>query len=255
MTDFTVYNFHLGTAAQGSSSFDPDDVMTRRNEIFESLFADFGTLSVYPDLEMSVPLPIEAVHNREIIMFYLGDPGTETGTSNCMVIIDNRRDMECILIQRKRSAFNGNTDKIAEMLQRSFNLRLSHEHLRIHIPFPAQPRVAEAIDKVDDVFGKMNRSMMIRTDAAEDGILTGLDVSDPRLQFFLAANAKSGKLDMTAGLKTYYDYGNKLHRTRSIDDRIATMTARDFEGGVSSDTYSYVIQQINDPTACAKTAP
>ena len=308
MTNFTVYTFQFGPIVPGPNSlpfpleFDPDEVMTRKNEIFETLFADLDALEIYPDKESNVPLPIEAVHNKNIIMFYLGDPKTvtlikkegkrflskpDTTTPNCMVIIDNRHEEQRILIQRKRDVFNGNTDKIAAMLQQSFNRKLSKEHLymeigheyppvvfwnyiksqpqgiksiKLYIPFPNLPRVAEEIDKVDDVFEQMNSdyhsSMVIQIDAAEGGILTGLDENDPRLQYFLAANAKCGKyaLVKAAGRKSYYECGKKDHMSQPLDDKIAKMTANDFAGDIWADTYAYVGEQIKDPAAFAKIA-
>lgn len=306
MINFTVYTFQFGPIVPGPNTlpfpleFDPDEVMTRKNDIFENLFADLDELKIYPDKKSTVPLPIEAVHNKNIIMFYLGDPRPvtlikkegkrflnkpDTTSPNCMIIIDNRHDEQRILIQRKRSVFNGNTDKIATMLQQSFNRKLTTEHLYIEIgheyppvvfwnyiksqpqgiksiklciPFPNLPRVAEEIDKVDDIFEQMNSdyhsSMVIQIDAAEGGILTGLDENDPRLQYFLSANAKCGRyaLVKAAGRKTYYVCGKKDHMSQSLDDKIAKLTANDFVGDMWGDTYAYVGEQIKDPATTTK---
>lgn len=80
-------------------------------------------------------------------------------------------------------------------------------------------------------------------------MLTGLDENDPRLQYFLAANAKCGRyaLVKTAGRKTYCECGKKDHMSQQVDDRVARMTANDFAGELWSTTYSYVAEQIKDP--------
>lgn len=301
MINFRDYTYQFGPIVPGPNSlpfpmdFDPDEVMKRKNEIFEALFADLDALEIYPAKDSTVPLPIEAVHNKNIIMFKLGDPRQvtlikkegkrfqdkpDTTSPHCMIILDNRHNEQRILIQCKRNVFNGNTDKIAAMLQLSFNRKLSKEHLymeigheyppvvfwnyiksqpqgiksiRLCIPFPNLPRVSDEVDNVDEIFEKMNNdyhsSMVIQIDAAEGGILTGLDENDPRLQYFLAANAKCGKyaLVKAAGRKSYYECGKKDHMTQQLDDRIAKMTANDFAGELWSTTYSYVAEQIKDP--------
>lgn len=299
MINFRVYTYQFGPIVPGPNSlpfpieFDPDEVMTRKNELFESLFADLDALEIYPDKESMVPLPIEAIYNKNIIMFKLGDPKTvtlikkegkrfqdksDTTSPHCMIIIDNRHGEQRILIQRKRDVFNGNTDKISAMLQFSFNKKLSKEHLymeigheyppvvfwnyiksqaqgiksiKLFIPFPNLPRISDEVDNVDKVFEQMNNdyhsSMVIQIDAAEGGVLTGLDENDPRLQYFLAANAKCGRyaLVKAAGRKSYYECGKKDHMSQQLDDRIAKMTANDFAGELWDTTYSYVADQIN----------
>ena len=301
MVNFRVYTYQFGPIVPGPNSLpfplecDPDEVMKRKNEIFEMLFADLDSLEIYPAKDSTIPLPIEAVHNKSIIMFKLGDPRpvtlikkegkrfqdkSDTTSPHCMIIIDNRHNEQRILIQSKRDVFNGNTDRIAAMLQFSFNRKLSKEHLymeigheyppvvfwnyiksqpqgiksiKLCIPFPNLPRVSDEVDNVDKVFEQMNNdyhsSMVIQIDAAEGGVLTGLDENDPRLQYFLAANAKCGRyaLVKAAGRKSYYECGKKDHMSQQLDDRIAKMTANDFAGELWDTTYSYVADQIKDP--------
>lgn len=305
MTNFTVYTFQFGPIVpapgdlQFPIEFDPDKVMENKNETFEKLFEDLDNLAIYETKDSTTPLPIEAVRNKEIIMFYLGDPTPITivkkdgkvfynkqDTTNpyCMVIIDNRSTMQRIFIQGKKGVFNSNTDRIAEMLQRSFNRVLSKDHLYIEIgheyppvafwnyiksqpqgiksvklwiPFPNLPRVAETVDQVDDVFEKMNSdfhsSMMIQIDAAEGGILTGLDENDPRLKYFLEANAKCGKYAMVkaAGRRAYYPCGKKDHLSQPMDDKVAGYKANDFNGDMFGDEYKFLLEQIADQTRLA----
>lgn len=305
MINFPVYTFQFGPIVPAPDSlqfpidFDPDEVMTRKNQIFENIFADLENLAIYEDKDSTMPLPIEAVRNKEIIMFYLGEPKNinivkrnaghfldtkDTTYPNCMIIIDNRSTMQHIFIQKKKAVFNGNTDKIAEMLQRSFNRVLSKEHLymeigheyppvafwnyiksqpqgiksiKLWIPFPNLPRIAENIDKVDTVFEQMNNdyhsSMVIQIDAAEGGILTGLDENDPRLKYFLEANAKCGKYAMVkaAGKRAYYPCGKKDHMSQPMEDKMAGYKANDFQGDMFGHEYEYLLDQLKDPNRLA----
>lgn len=305
MINFPVYTFQFGPIVPAPDSlqfpldFDPDEVMARKNTIFEKLFTNMDNLAIYEDWDSTTPLPTEAVRNKEIIMFYLGEPKpisivrrknghfqdtSDTTYPYCMIIIDNRSSMQRIFIQKKRSVFNGNTDKIAEMLEGSFNRILPREHLymeigheyppvafwnyvnsqpqgiksvKLWIPFPNLPRIAENIDKVDDIFERMNKdyhsSMIIQIDAAEGGILTGLDENDPRLKYFLEANAKCGKFAMVkaAGKRAYYPCGKKDHMSQPMDDRVAGYRSDDFSSDMFGDEYRFLLEQLSDPNRLA----
>lgn len=80
MVNLPVYTFQFGPIVPAPDSlqfpidFAPDEVMTRKNQIFEDIFADLENLAIYENKDSTIPLPIKAVRNKEIIMFYLGEP-------------------------------------------------------------------------------------------------------------------------------------------------------------------------------------
>lgn len=299
MAKFILYTYQFGPIVPGPDSlpfkvdFNTEEVMAKKNELFERLFADFNALCLRDGKELE-DLPLEGANNKQFIIFHLGDPkkvsldknvngkfvkSFDTTSPHCMILIDNRKDVQRIYIEKKRAAFGGNTDRIAKILQSSFNTKLRNEHLyieigheysenafwkfikskplgiksiRFYIPYPNLPRISDQVLDVDEKLVQLNKrhnsQTLLQMDAAKDGILAGLDPEDPTLQRLLKASARSGKYVPVkpVGQKGYTLCGKKSHLSVELPDKISQLKAEDFKGDLFGNNIEYIADLLGE---------
>lgn len=291
MAKFIVYTYQFGPIVpeeqmlpfEPETPIDADALMARKGEIFEQIFADFKRVRIFEGKESEPKmLPIEGVNNKQFILFHLGDPkqialeeiseegkfvhSSAPSAPHCLIIIDNRKDVQRIYIEKKRAAFNANTDSIAKILERSFNCQLRKEHLymkinheysstafwkfirsRPHgiksiifkIPYPNLPRVS---DNVEELLKKLNKSAnsdaTLKLEAAKKSILSGVTPDNPYINGLVEASAQSGAVISVkgAGDGGYTQCGKKEHKKMDLPERISNLSQEDFRGGLFNNT-------------------
>ena len=301
MAKFILYTYQFGPIVPGPESipypldFNPDEIMAKKNELFEGLFADFNALCLRDGKESEEqPLPLEGANNKQFIIFHLGDPKKvslhknvngkfvktfDTTSPHCMILIDNRKDIQRIYIEKKKAAFGGNTDRIARILEHGFNAKLRNEHLymeigheysenafwdyikskplgiksiRFYIPYPNLPRVSDAVLRVDENIVQLNKrhnsQALLQMDAAEGGILAGLTPENADIQGLLSSNARAGKYVpvQPVGQKSYTLCGKKSHLSVDLPDKMSQLTAEDFKDHLFGDNMEYIANHLSN---------
>lgn len=285
MAKFIVYTYQFGPIVpdkqmlpfEPETPIDADALMARKGEIFEQIFADFKRVRIFEGKESEPKmLPIEGVNNKQFILFHLGDPkqidleeiseegkfvhSSAPSAPHCLIIIDNRKDVQRIYIEKKRAAFNANTDSIAKILERSFNCQLRKEHLymkinheysstafwkfiqsRPHgiksiifkIPYPNLGRISDTRRLLAEVNRSVNSDATLKLEAAKRGILSGVTPDNPYISGLVEASAQSGAIISVkgAGDKGYTKCGEKEHKNMDLPERISNLTQEDFSNG------------------------
>ena len=285
MAKFIVYTYQFGPIVpdkqmlpfEPETPIDADALMARKGEIFEQIFADFKRVRIFEGKESDPKmLPIEGVNNKQFILFHLGDPkqiaieeiseegkfvhSSAPSAPHCLIIIDNRKDVQRIYIEKKRAAFNANTDSIAKALERSFNCQLRKEHLymkinheysstafwkfiqsRPHgiksiifkIPYPNLGRISDTRRLLAEVNKSVNSDATLKLEAAKRGILSGVTPDNPYISGLVEASAQSGAIISVkgAGDKGYTKCGEKEHKNMDLPERISNLTQEDFSNG------------------------
>lgn len=285
MAKFIVYTYQFGPIVpdkqmlpfEPETPIDADALMARKGEIFEQIFADFKRVRIFEGKESDPKmLPIEGVNNKQFILFHLGDPkqialeeiseegkfvhSSAPSAPHCLIIIDNRKDVQRIYIEKKRAAFNANTDSIAKALERSFNCQLRKEHLymkinheysstafwkfiqsRPHgiksiifkIPYPNLGRISDTRRLLAEVNRSVNSDATLKLEAAKRGILSGVTPDNPYISGLVEASAQSGAIISVkgAGDKGYTKCGEKEHKNMDLPERISNLTQEDFSNG------------------------
>ena len=168
--------------------------------------------------------------------------------------------MQRIYIEKKRAAFNANTDSIAKILERSFNCQLRKEHLymkinheysstafwkfiqsRPHgiksiifkIPYPNLGRISDTRRLLAEVNRSVNSDATLKLEAAKRGILSGVTPDNPYISGLVEASAQSGAIISVkgAGDKGYTKCGEKEHKNMDLPERISNLTQEDFSNG------------------------
>lgn len=301
MARFIIYTYQFGPIVPGPDSihfpldFNPNEIMAKKNELFEGLFADFNTLCLWDGKESEeLPLPLEGIINKQFISFHLGDPKKvplekivdgkfvktfDTTSPHCMILIDNRKDIQRIYIEKKKAAFGGNTERIAKILEYSFNAKLRNEHLymeigheysentfwdyikskplgiksiRFYIPYPNLSRVSDAVLRVDENIVQLNKrhnsQTLLQMDAAEGGILAGLTPDNPDIQGLLSSNARAGKYVpvQPVGQKSYTLCGKRSPLSVDLPDKMSQLTAEDFKDHLFGDNMEYIASLLGN---------
>ena len=285
MAKFIVYTYQFGPIVpdkqmlpfEPETPIDADALMARKGEIFEQIFADFKRVRIFEGKESEPKmLPIEGANNKQFILFHLGDPkqidleeiseegkfvhSSAPSAPHCLIIIDNRKDVQRIYIEKKRAAFNANTDSIAQILERSFNSQLRKEHLymkinheysstafwkfiqsRPHgiksiifkIPYPNLGRISDTRRLLAEVNRSVNSDATLKLEAAKRGILSGVTPDNPYISGLVEASAQSGAIISVkgAGDKGYTKCGEKEHKNMDLPERISNLTQEDFSNG------------------------
>lgn len=290
MAKFIVYTYQFGPIVpekhtlpfEPETPIDTDALMARKGEIFEQIFADFKRVHIFEGRK-SYPkmLPIEGVNNKQFIIFHLGDPKrihletiSEEGrfvhsfaasAPHCLIIIDNRKDVQRIYIEKKRGAFNANTDRIAENLEGSFNCQLRKEHLYMkinheysstafwdfiqshecgikslifQIPYPNLPRVSDYIKILKELNKSLKCETRLKLEAAKGGILSGVTRENPHINGLVEASAHSGATISVkgAGDKNYTPCGKKDRKWVELGNDFSRLTQENFSSGLFNDS-------------------
>lgn len=290
MAKFFVYTYQFGPIVpeeqtlpfEPETPIDADALMARKGEIFEQIFADFKRVRIFEGRESDPKvLPIEGVNNKRFIIFHLGDPkqihldtiseegrfvhSSALSVPHCLIIIDNRKDVQRIYIEKKRGAFNANTDRIAETLERSFNCQLRKEHLymkinheysstafwnfirsRQHgikslifqIPYPNLPRVSDYIKILQELNKSLKCETRLKLDAAKGGILSEVTRENPHINGLVEASAQSGATISVkgAGDKNYTSCGKRDRKWVELDNSFSRFTKEDFRNDLFNDS-------------------
>lgn len=291
MAKFIVYTYQFGPIVpekqtlpfEPETPIDTDALMARKGEIFEQIFADFKRVRIFEGKESDPKmLPIEGVNNKRLILFHLGDPkriplvtiseegkfvnSSAPSAPHCLIIIDNRKDVQRIYIEKKQAAFNANTDRIAKALERSFNCQLRKEHLYMkinheysstafwdfikshecgikslifQIPYPNLPRVSDYIKVLKDLNKSLKCETILKLDAAKEGILSGVTRENPHINGLVEASAQSGATISVkgAGDKNYTLCGKKDRKCVELDNSFSGLTQEDFSNNLFNDSY------------------
>lgn len=285
MAKFIVYTYQFGPIVpdkqmlpfEPETPIDADALMARKGEIFEQIFADFKRVRIFEGKESEPKmLPIEGVNNKQFILFHLGDPkqialeeiseegkfvhSSAPSVPHCLIIIDNRKDVQRIYIEKKRAAFNANTDSIAKILERSFNCQLRKEHLymkinheysstafwnfiqsRPHgiksiifkIPYPNLARVSDTVQELLKVNKSVNCDAILKLEAAKESILSGVTPDNPYINGLVEASSQSGAIISVkgAGDRGYTKCGKKEHKKMDLPEGISNLTQENFSNG------------------------
>lgn len=285
MAKFIVYTYQFGPIVpeeqmlpfEPETPIDADALMARKGEIFEQIFADFKRVRIFEGKESEPKmLPIEGVNNKQFILFHLGDPkqidleeiseegkfvhSSAPSAPHCLIIIDNRKDVQRIYIEKKRAAFNANTDSIAKILERSFNCLLRKEHLYMkinheysstafwnfiqsrplgikslifQIPYPNLGRISDTRRMLAEVNKSLRSNARLKLDAAKGGILSGVTPDNPYINGLVEASAQSGAIISVkgAGDRGYTQCGKKEHKKMDLPEGISNLTQENFSNG------------------------
>lgn len=291
MTKFIIYTYQFSPLLTIFDTVEESTAaMQRKNEIFEELFTDFKSLRITQGEGAAKRVyPLEGVNNKQFILFHIGDPKkvplhkivdgkfvdtSDTTSPHCMVLIDNRKDVQRIYIEKKMSAFRGKTDRVAKILQENFNILLTEKHLRMDIgneyreqvfwsfislhekdirsiefflPYPNLPRVS---DNVAEVLKEMqvdyNCSMNVRMNAPENGRMSLPNQSDKRMRYFVTADAIGGvpikvKLD---GQRGFSECGKHVYKSVDLPDNVSQLKEEDFNSSQREATIAYLINLL-----------
>lgn len=292
MAKFIIYTYQFSPLLTLFDTVEESTAaMEQKNEIFEELFTDFKSLRITQgEGSAKRTYPLEGVNNKQFILFHIGDPKrvplhkivdgkfvdtSDTTSPHCMVLIDNRKDVQRIYIEKKMSAFRGKTDRVAQILQDNFNALLAEKHLRLDIgneyreqvfwnfismhaeeirsieffiPYPNLPRVS---DNVAEVFKEMqvdyNCSMNVRMNAPGNGRMSLPNQSDKRMRYFVTADARGGvpikvKLDGQRGI---CECGKNVHQSVDLPDKVSQLKAEDFNESQIKAIIAYLISLLN----------
>ena len=294
MAKFIIYTYQFSPLLTLFDSVEESEAaMKRKNEIFEELFADFNSLCLTNGRrEVSKrSLPLEGVNNKQFILFHLGDPKrvplekivdgkfvntSDTTSPHCMILIDNRKDIQRIYIEKKATAFQGKTDRIARCLQLNFNKLLSKKHLSMiirheysersfwdyvttrakkiksvefFIPYPNLPRVSDNVNEyLKEIATDYNSNLKLRLEASVFGRIGDLNPSDERLQAFAKTNARSGvpiKIG-EEGVKGLIHCGKNVYQSVELPDQMSQLKAEDFQGDLFGNNMEYIASLLHN---------
>lgn len=294
MAKFIIYTYQFSPLLTLFDSVEESEAaMKRKNEVFEELFADFNSLCLTNGRGKASrrSLPLEGVNNKQFILFHLGDPKrvplekivdgkfvntSDTTSPHCMILIDNRKDIQRIYIEKKATAFQGNTDRIARFLQLNFNHLLSKKHLSMiirheyserlfweyvtthakkiksiefFIPYPNLPRVSDNVNEgLREIATDYNSNLKLRLEAPALGRIANLDPGDERLQSFAKTNARSGvpiKIEQE-GIKGFIQCGKNVYQSIELPDKMSQLTEEDFKDHLFGDNMEYIANHLGN---------
>ena len=277
MAKFIIYTYQFSPLLTlFNSEEESTAAMERKNEVFEELFTDFESLRITQGEGAAKRVyPLEGVNNKQFILFHIGDPKrvplhkivdgkfvdtSDTTSPHCMVLIDNRKDVQRIYIEKKMSAFRGKTDRVAKILQNRFNALLYDKHLRLDIgneyreqvfwnyismhaeeiqsiefflPYPNLPRVSENVEEVlNEMQVDYNCSLNVRMNALGNGRMSLPNQSDKRMRYFVTADARSGVPIKVKryGERGFSECGKHVYQSVDLPDDVSQLKEEDFKG-------------------------
>lgn len=293
MAKFIIYTYQFSPLLTLFDTVEESTAaMERKNEIFEELFTDFKSLRITQgEGSAKRTYPLEGVNNKQFILFHIGDPKrvplhkivdgkfvdtSDTTSPHCMVLIDNRKDVQRIYIEKKMSAFRGKTDRIAKILQENFNVLLAEKHLRLDIgneyreqvfwnyismhakeiqsieffiPYPNLPRVSEYVEEVlNEMQVDYNCSLNVRMNAPGNGRMSLPDQSDKRMRYFVTADARSGVPIKVKryGERGFSECGKNVYQSMDLPDNVSQLKEDDFNSSQREATIAYLTNLLKE---------
>lgn len=293
MAKFIIYTYQFSPLLTLFDTVEESTAaMERKNELFEELFTDFKSLRITQgEGSAKRTYPLEGVNNKQFILFHIGDPKrvplhkivdgkfvdtSDTTSPHCMVLIDNRKDVQRIYIEKKMSAFRGKTDRIAKILQENFNVLLAEKHLRLDIgneyreqvfwnyismhakeiqsieffiPYPNLPRVSEYVEEVlNEMQVDYNCSLNVRMNAPGNGRMSLPDQSDKRMRYFVTADARSGVPIKVKryGERGFSECGKNVYQSMDLPDNVSQLKEDDFNSSQREATIKDLINLLGE---------
>lgn len=227
------------------------EIMSKKQEIFGDVFTNENLVFKNKNLEFSHRL----LYNRDdIIVFRLANRKYQNLEENfsitkfeyspsCLVIIDNRKNVQHIAIEEDAIAFQ-DTNTVANILTQTFSTYLSRHRLQIEIQkefqesefwnlinkypkgismvrfefsYPNLPRVSSSIDKmISDASKAANSQQTIFEFNSAPGSKLAIEKKNRKLSGLAKASAESGNV-ITIRANGYRKHLKTGHTSKSIE--------------------------------------